>query len=59
VLMGEGRAEYAGLRDATPLEIFTYVPVVALIVVLGVAPGLLMSFLNGPAQSLFQRLGGM
>ncbi len=59
VLMGEGRAEYAGLRDATPLEIFTYTPVVALIVVLGVAPGLLMSFLNGPAQSLVQRLGGM
>jgi NADH-quinone oxidoreductase subunit M len=59
VLMGEGRAEHAGLRDATPLELFTYVPVVILIAVLGVAPGILMRLLDGPAQRLVQLLGGM
>jgi len=59
VLMGEQRDEYRGLRDATPLEIFTYAPVVALIVILGVAPGVLTAFLNGPAQDIVLRLGGM
>ena len=59
VLMGEAKKEYAGLPDATRLEIFTYAPVVALIIALGVAPGLLMRFLNGPALELVQRLGGM
>ncbi|MEW6032614.1 MAG: NADH-quinone oxidoreductase subunit M [Bacillota bacterium] len=58
-LMGEKRAEYAELPDATPLELFTYAPVVALIVILGVAPGLLMRFLDGPAADIVLRLGGM
>lgn len=59
VLMGPARPEYAGLKDATGLELFTYAPVVALIVVLGVAPGLLINLMNGPAVSLVTRLGGM
>jgi len=59
VLMGEAKEEYAGLPDATPLELFTYAPLVVLIVVLGVAPGLLMRFLDGPAVQLVQRLGGI
>lgn len=59
VLMGQARPEYAGLKDASPLEIFTYAPVVALIVLLGVAPGLLINLMNGPALSLVARLGGM
>jgi NADH-quinone oxidoreductase subunit M len=59
VLMGEPRQEYAELRDATPLELFTYAPLVALIVVLGIAPGVLMRFLDGPALDIVLRLGGM
>ncbi len=59
VLMGEAKPEYSELRDATPLEIFTYAPVVALIVVLGVTPGILINLLNGPAQQIVARLGGM
>ncbi len=59
VLMGEPKKEYAGLRDATPLEIFTYAPVVALIVLLGVAPSLLINMMNSPAMNIVTRLGGM
>jgi len=59
VLMGEPMKKYAGLKDASPLELFTYAPVVALIVILGVVPGVLMKFLNGPALEIVQRLGGM
>lgn len=59
VLMGPAKPEYAGLKDASPLEIFTYAPVVALIVVLGVVPSLLINMMNGPAASLVIRLGGM
>ncbi len=59
VLMGQARPEYAGLKDSSPLEIFTYAPVVALIVLLGVVPSLLLNMMNSPAASLVFRLGGM
>jgi NADH-quinone oxidoreductase subunit M len=59
VLMGEPKQEFAGLPDARPIELFTYLPMMVLILILGVAPGVLMRFLDRPALEIIQRLGGM
>lgn len=59
VVMGEAREEYHGVTDVSALEGICFTPVVALIVVLGVYPDLLLRFLNGPALQIAQRLGGM
>jgi len=58
VVMGPVRPEWSGLPAVKTRELVTLVPLMAGVVLLGVAPSVLMSLINGPAAQIAARLGG-
>lgn len=59
VLMGRPREEFSLLPDASAREMFTLVPLMAAILLLGVWPAALVGLTNAPVLELVRRVGGM
>ncbi len=59
VLMGRPREEFALLPDASAREMFTLVPLMVAILVLGIWPAALVGLTNAPVLELVRRVGGM
>lgn len=58
VVMGRPRSEYAVMPDVLPREWATLLPLMAISLLIGVWPALVMNITNGPAMELVARLGG-
>ena len=58
VVMGPTRPEWHGLPPVKPREIVTLVPLMAGVILFGVAPALLINLVNTPAVQIAARLGG-
>ncbi len=59
VLMGRPREEFAVMPDASKRELVTLLPLMAVCVLLGVWPGVIMGLSNGPVSDFVKILGGM
>lgn len=59
VLMGQPKLEWEGLPDINRRELITLVPLMALTLLFGLVPSILMNLINTPVSELVARLGGM
>lgn len=59
VLMGRPRDEFAAMPDATPREMVTLVPLMAVSILMGVWPAVIMNIINAPALDFVKIVGGM
>ncbi len=58
VVMGPTRPEWKDLPPVKPRELVTLVPLMAGVVLFGIAPAVLMNLINTPAAQIAARLGG-
>lgn len=58
VVMGPTRPEWQGLPPVKPRELVTLLPLMAGVILFGVAPALLLNLINTPAAQIAARLGG-
>lgn len=59
VLFGPANAKWQSLSEINALELFTLIPLMILIVILGVAPQLILDYMNPALNALLFQLGGI
>jgi len=59
VLMGPANPKWKNLADINTRELFTLIPLMILVILLGIAPQLILNYINPTLNTLLSQLGGI